>query len=142
MPRPNAIRRATNNEEDQARRFADKSTKAARETVESGVSAAEDAARGAEQSFSSSLAGMRELNIKLIDIAQANAEAVFDLAHEIASAEAPSDLAAIWSAHARRQFEMMTKQPRELTDLGQKLASRSTEPVTRSVNEALRRGTT
>ena len=75
---------------------------------------------------------MRELNIKLIDMAHANADAVFDLAHEVASAQTPSDLAAIWSAHAKRQFEMMTKQTRELTELGQKLASRGTESLTRS----------
>jgi hypothetical protein len=129
------------NKHEQARRFTDKSTKAARENVERGASVVEDATRGAEKSFSSSLAGMRELNIKLIDMAHANAEAVFELAHEIVSAEAPSDLATIWSAHARRQFEMMTKQTRELTELGQKLASRSTEPLTRGINEAFRHGT-
>jgi phasin len=126
-------------EYEQSKRFADKTTKTARETIERGVSAAEEATKGAEQSFSSSLAGMRDLNIKLIDMAHANADAVFDLAHEVASAQAPSDLAAIWSAHAKRQFEMMTKQTRELTELGQKLASRSTEPLTRSVNEAFGR---
>jgi hypothetical protein len=60
------------------------------------------------------------------------------VAHEVVSVQAPSDLAAIWSAHARRQFEMMTKQTRELTELGQRLASRSTEPLTRSVNGAFR----
>jgi hypothetical protein len=81
---------------------------------------------------------MRELNITLIEMAHDNAEAVFDLAREIASAQAPSDLVAIWSAHARRQFEMMTKQTRELTELCQKLAGRSTEPLSRSVKEAFR----
>jgi hypothetical protein len=127
------------NEYEQSRRFADKSTKVARETIERGVSATEEAStKGAEQSFSSSLASMRELNIKLIDMVHANADAVFDLAHEVASAQAPSDLAAIWSAHAKRQFEIMTKQARELTELGQKLAARSTEPLTRSVNEAFK----
>jgi phasin len=121
-------------EDEQSRRFADKTTKTARETIERGVSAAEDATKGAEQSFSSSLGSMRELNIRLIDMAHANADALFDLAHEVAGAQAPSDLAAIWSAHAKRQFEMITQQTRELTELGQKLASRNTEPLTRSVN--------
>jgi phasin len=130
------------NKHEPARRFADKSTKTARETVERGASSVEDATRGAEKSFSSSLAGMRELNIKLLDMAHANAEAVFELANEMVSAEAPSDLATIWSAHARRQFEMMTKQTRELTELGQKLAGRSTEPLKRGINDAFRRGTT
>jgi hypothetical protein len=71
---------------------------------------------------------MRELNIKLIDMAHANADAVFDLAHEVASAQAPSDLAAIWSAHAKRQFEMMTKQTWELTELGQNWRAEARSP--------------
>ena len=109
--------------------FENKSTKLARETIERGASAAEEAVNGAKQSFLSSLASLRELNIALVDMAHANANAVFDLAHEVASVQAPSDLVTIWSAHARRQFEMMTKQTRELTELGQRLASRSTEPL-------------
>jgi hypothetical protein len=48
-------------------RFENKSAKLAYETIERGVSAAQEAANGAKQSLSSSLAGMRELNITLID---------------------------------------------------------------------------
>jgi phasin len=111
------------------RQFADKSAKPVRETIERGMSAAEEATKVAEHILSSSLASMRELNGKLIEMAHANADAVFDLAHELTSAQAPSDLAAIWSAYAKRRFEMMTAQTRELTALGQKFASRSTAPL-------------
>jgi hypothetical protein len=114
------------------------SAKPVRETIERGVSAAEEATKVAEHSLSSSLAIMRELNGKLIDMAHANADAVFDLAREIASARAPSDLAVIWSAYARRRFEMMTTQMHELTLVGQKFASRSTAPLTRRFKEVSR----
>jgi hypothetical protein len=126
---------------EQSRRFAEKTTKAARENLERSASATEDATRNAEQSYSSSLAGIRELNLKLIEMAHDNTEAVFELAHEIASAQAPSDLAGIWAEHARRQFELMTKQSKELADLGQKFGGRTTEPLAHTVNEALVRGT-
>ena len=126
---------------EQSRRFADRTTKTARETFERGASATEDATRSAEQSYSTALAGMRKLNVKLIEMAHANSEAVFELSHEIASAEAPSDLAEIWAEHARRQFELMTKQSKELTNLGQELAGQTTEPFARTVNEAFGRGT-
>ena len=122
---------------EQSKQF-ERTTKAARENIER---VTEDATRNAEQSYSTALAGMRELNLKLIEMAQTNTEAVFELAHEIASAEAPSDLAGIWAEHTRRQFELMTKQSKELTSLGQKLASRTTEPLTRTVNEAFARRT-
>jgi hypothetical protein len=71
---------------------------------------------------------MRELNIKLIAMTHANVDVVFDLAQKVTSAEAPSDLVPIWSAYAKRQFETMTRQTRELTEFGQKWASRSTGP--------------
>ncbi|MGC2075434.1 MAG: phasin family protein [Xanthobacteraceae bacterium] len=129
------------NKYEQSRRFADKSTKVARETIECDVGSAEEATNGARLSFLSSFTGMRELNAKLIDMAHANANAVFDLAHEIASAQAPSDLVTIWSTYASRKFEMMTKQAEELTELGQKLASSGTEPLSRSVSEVFRHRT-
>jgi hypothetical protein len=113
------------NKHDQSTRFADKSTKAAREIIEGGIRAAEEATNGAKLNFLSSFAVVREFNAKLIDIAHANANEMFDFAHKVASAQAPSDLMAIWSAHAKRQFEMMSKQSQELTELGQKLASRN-----------------
>ncbi len=84
---------------------------------------------------------MREFNIKLIEMAHANAEAVFDLAQEIVSADMPSDVPAIWTEHARRQFELMTKQSKELTELAQRLAGQTTEPLARTVNDAFARGT-
>ena len=125
---------------EQSRQFAERTTKAARENLERGASATEDVTRNAEQSYSTALAGMRELNLKLIEMAHTNTEAVFELAHQIAGVEAPSDLTEIWAEHTRRQFELMTKQSKELTNLGQKLAGRATEPLTRTVNEAFGRG--
>jgi phasin len=126
---------------EQAKRFSERTTKAARENIERSASATEDATRNVEQSYSSTLAGMRQLNLKLIEMAHANSDAVFDLAHKIASAKSPSDLANIWTEHARRQFELMTTQSKELAELGQTLAGQTTEPLARTVNEALARGT-
>lgn len=126
---------------EQSRRFAEKTTTAARENLERGASITEDATRTAEQSYSSALAGMRELNLKIIEMAHANTEAIFEFAHEIANAQAPSDLATIWANHARRQFELMSSQTKELSEFGQKLAGRTTEPFARGVNEVFARGT-
>jgi hypothetical protein len=114
------------NKHDQSARFADKSTKAARKIIEGGIRSAEEATNGAKLNFLSSLAGICEFNAKIIDIAHANTDEMFDFAHEVVSAQAPSDLMAIWSGHAKRQFEMMTGRSQELTELGQKLASRNT----------------
>lgn len=37
---------------------------------------------------------------------QQNKDAVFDLGHQIATAEAPSDFVNIWSAHAKKGFQI------------------------------------
>jgi hypothetical protein len=118
------------NKHESSKRFADKTAKAAHEAIESGAWTAGEAANGARVNLLSSLNGMRELNIKLIDMAHANVDAAFELAHEIASAQTPSDLVAIWSAYAKRRYELMTKQSKEFTEVGQKLASQNTGPFT------------
>jgi hypothetical protein len=70
---------------------------------------------------------------------QANAKAAFDFALQIATAKAPSDIVELWTTHARKQFEMLSEQTKELTALGQKIAGERTEPIARSVNQAFKK---
>jgi len=69
--------------------------------------------------------------MKLLDMAQANTLAIFNLARQMATAEAPSDVVNVWSEHAGKQFEMMTEQMRELTTICQKIAADSTTTIAR-----------
>ncbi len=100
-----------------------------RETAEKGRQAAEETVRGVEQSYSTAFDNIRNLNVRLIDAAQANADAVCALARDIAMTKSPSDLLAVWMSHAQKQFEMATKQATDLTALGQKFATESTAPM-------------
>jgi phasin len=119
-------------EHDQNRKFADKSAAFANETFEKGKAAV-------EQSYSASVENIRDYNLKMIDAAQANTEAVFGFARQIAAAKAPADIIELWMAHARKQFEMLSEQSKELTALGQKIAGESVEPIARSVNQAFKK---
>lgn len=121
---------------DKVRTFAERGAAGAREAIEKSKTVAEDAARGFEQSSQASLETIREWNVKLIEMAHANAEAGFDFARQMATAKAPSDIAELWTAHARKQFEMLTEQVKELTTLSRKIASSSAEPLSRSVTKA------
>ena len=56
-----------------------------------------------------------------------------------ATAKAPSDIVELWTTHARKQFEMLSEQTKELTALGQKMAGESAEPITRSINHAFKK---
>jgi hypothetical protein len=61
----------------------------------------------------------------MIDMLHANGEAAFEFARQLATAEAPSDIVELWTLHARRQFEMLSEQTKELTALGQKIAAKA-----------------
>jgi hypothetical protein len=98
--------------------------------------AAEKSIRAVEQSYSATADNMRDYIIKMINMAQANTEAVFEFARQIASAKAPSDFAEVWTAQARKQFEMLSEKTKELTALGQKMAGESAEPIERNVRQA------
>ena len=91
------------------------------------------------QSILVTLESIRDFNLKMIDMAHANIEAFFGLARQLATAKAPSDIAELWTAHCRKQFETLTEQTKALTALGQKTAAESAEPIARSVNQAFKK---
>ena len=117
----------------------DKSRKIANETVEKGKVAAEQTARSVEQSCTATVENMRDYSLKMIDMAQANADAVFELARQLAAVKQPSDMVELWTAHAKKQFETLTEQTKELSALGQKIAGESAEPIARGVNQAFKK---
>jgi hypothetical protein len=119
-----------------------KATQKARETVEKGTQAAEETVRGVEQSYSAAFVNIRNLNVRLIDAAQTNADAVCALARDIVTTKTPSDLVTVWMNHAQKQFDIATKQANDLTALGQKFANESTAPMTRCFGQAFTQGTT
>jgi hypothetical protein len=119
-----------------------KATQKARETLEKGRQAAEETVRGVELNGSAALDNIRNLNLRLIDAAQANADAACALARDIAAIKTPSDLLAVWMRHVQEQFDMATKQASDLTALGQKLVTESTTPVARNFQQAFTQGTT
>ena len=82
------------------------------------------------------LYNMRDFTIKIINMAQTNTEAVFEYARQLASAQAPSDFADVLRAQARKQFEMLREQTRELTALGQKMPGESGAPIAHKVKQA------
>ena len=127
------------NDADDANR---KTTQKAREAMEKGRETAEDSARAVERSYANAFENVRDLNLKLLDIAQANTEAVCNFARDVATIKSPSDLLGVWMDHSRRQFEMATKHAGDLTSLGQKMATESTAPMARSAEQAFTRGMT
>jgi hypothetical protein len=106
------------------------------ETIAESNEAAEDDARKVKQCQIAGMKHIRELNMKLMDMAQANTQVLFNVARQIAAAGALSDVANVWTEYAQKQFEMTREQMRELTAVGQKIAADGTAPIVRDAEGA------
>ena len=96
-----------------------------------------------ENAYSTAAKGIRDYNVKILEIARANTDCCFDFAQQMLEVKSPSEMMELWTAYARKQFEVLTEQTKELAEqtkelaaLGQKLAIRSAKPVTGNVTKA------
>jgi hypothetical protein len=111
----------------------------ARESFDKTLETGAETVREVQEGVTSALGNVRDLNVRLIDMARANTDAAFDFAREVAEANAPSDLIQAWTTHATKQFDMLTKQASELTTLGQQFSDASSESIKRRVVQASKR---
>jgi len=114
-------------------------SKIARESFDKTLETGAETVRGVQEGFTSALENVRDLNVRLIEMAQANTHAAFDFAREVAEAIPTSDLVQACTKHATKQLDILTKQANELTTLGQRFASTSWETVTRRVGQVSKR---
>lgn len=96
-----------------------RASRIAREAMLPGV----ETIRGVQDGFTSAVETGRDLNLRLIEMAQTNTLAAFNLARDVAEAKGPSDLVEAWTTNATKQFDMVTKQATELTRLGQRFGN-------------------
>ncbi len=92
-------------------------TRMARESFGKTLETGAETVRGVQEGITSALENVRDLNVRLIEMARVNTNAAFDFAREVAEAKAPPDLVEAWTTHATKQFDIMTKQAGELTTL-------------------------
>jgi hypothetical protein len=124
---------------DQSRKFADKGAAIANETLQKGKAAVDQSVQAFEQTYSAIIEQMRDYNLKMIDIAQANTAGVFEFARQLSTAKSSSDPLELGTAHAQKQTAMLNEQIKELTALGKKFAGESAEPFTRGVRRAFKK---
>ena len=121
------------------REFAEKSVSQAKENYERIKSAAEEATDLLEGTYATASKGASDYNLKVIEAARTNTNAAFDYAVELLAVKSLSDLVELSTAHARKQFETLTAQSKELAALAQKVATDTTEPVKESVTRAFKK---
>ena len=85
--------------------------------------AAEEATDILKSAYAMAAKGTTDYNRKVIEIAGTNAHAALDYAYELLGVKSPSEFIDLSTAHARKQFEAMTAQTKELTELAQKVTT-------------------
>jgi phasin len=121
------------------REFAEKGVSQAKENYEKMKTAAEEATGLMEGTYATASKGATEYGYKVIEAARTNTNAAFDFASELMNAKSFSDFVELSTAHARKQFEVLTAQSKELAALAQKVATETAEPVKESVTKAFKK---
>jgi phasin len=118
------------------REFAERGVAQAKDTYEKMKAVAEEATDVLETTYSTASKGASDYGLKVIEAARVNTNAAFDYAGELLAAKTFSEVLELSSAHARKQFEALTMQSKELSALAQRVATDTAEPIKNGMNKA------
>ena len=119
------------------REFAERGVAQAKDTYEKMKAVAEEATDVMETTYATASKGASDYGLKVIEAARVNTNAAFDYAGELFAAKTFSEVIEVSSTHARKQFEALTRQSKELSALAQKVATDTAEPIKNGMNKAL-----
>jgi phasin len=120
---------------EQMRAFAEKGVSQARDNYAKFKDAAETHNGTMEAVFTTASKGAGEYSAKLIEFLKANTTSTLDFAQELFAVKTPSEALELWASHTRKQFETFSAQAKELTELGQKVATETVEPIKASASK-------
>ncbi len=121
------------------REAAEKGVAQAKEGWEKMKSATEEATEVLEESYATAAKGASEYSLKAMDAARTNTNAAFDFVSTMATAKSLSELVELSSTHARKQFDTVAAQTKELTSLAQKVTTEAIEPLKTGITSALKK---
>jgi phasin len=121
------------------REMADKSVSQAKETYERMRSAAEEATDMLEDAYALASRGATDYGLRAIEAARENTNAAFDLASRLMTVKSLAEVVELSTAHARRQFEALTAQSRELASIAQRTANETAEPIRETFGKAFKK---
>ena len=114
---------------EQMRVFAEKGVSQARDHYAKFKDAAETHNGTIEAVFTIASKGASEYSARLMEIVKANTTTNLDFAQELLGVKSPSEAMGLWTSHTRKQMETVTAQAKELSELGQKVATETAEPI-------------
>jgi phasin len=120
------------------REIAEKSVAQAKDAYEKLKAASEEASEVLEETYTTASKGVADYGLLVIEALRSNANANFDYARDLFSVKSFSEVVELSTAHARKQFEAVTAQTKDLTALAQKVTTDSVEPIKTGFNKTFR----
>jgi phasin len=105
------------------REFTEKSVEQAKENYARIRNAAEGATDMVEDSYLTATRGATEFNMKAIEALRTNVNSSFDYARELMGAKSFSEALELSASHMRQQFESLSGQAKEFSELARKVAT-------------------
>ena len=121
------------------REFAEKGVTQAKANWEKVKAATEETTDLLEDSYTTAAKGCSDYGLKMIEVSRANTNAAFDFAGQLATVKSLSEAVELYTSFARRQFDAMSAQGKELTALAQKVATETVEPIKEGVTSAFKK---
>jgi phasin len=109
--------------------FAQKGVAQAKDIYGKAAAVTEEATDVLKNNYATAANAATNYNLKLAEIARTNTNAAFDYANELLGVKSLSEFIELSSAHARKQFDTLTGQTKELTALAQKVAAETAGPL-------------
>ena len=120
------------------REIAEKGVSQAKETYEKMKSVTDEATDVIEDTFATASKGASEFGLKLIEAARQNTNAAFDFATQLMTVKSLSEAVELSTAQARKQYEALAAQSKELAAIAQKVAADTAEPVKESLGKVFK----
>lgn len=118
------------------REIAEKSLATLRENYDKLKASADQVNATLEDTCTTASKGVAEYNSKVLEALQSNVNSTFDYFNSLLQAKTLAEAVELSTSHARKQFETVTGQAKDLTALAQKVAAESSEPIKSSVEKA------
>jgi phasin len=120
---------------EQMRAFAEKGVSQARDNYAKFKDAAETHNGTIEAVFTSASKGASAYSAKLMEFMKANTTSTLDFAQELIGVKSPAEALELWTTHTKKQYETFTAQAKELSELSQKVATETVEPIKASASK-------
>ncbi|MEW6642504.1 MAG: phasin [Pseudomonadota bacterium] len=122
------------------RAFAEKGFAQARDGYQKLKEAAEANNGAIEAVYQSAARGASDYGTKLFEIAKTNTDEAFGFAQALLGSKSVTDAFELMNSHARKQFELLSTQSKDLVELGQRVATETVEPIKASAAKAFKTG--